>query len=113
MGSDEDKLFQNWPFREGFLKTKRSDSSRISGSDKTALIRKGNEFFNGGDYEKAKRIFITTGYSDGLIRLGDYYAGKSEPLEAFRMYWMAPAPDKVDYYLERMSKVIKKWMKEG
>ena len=81
--------------REGFLKVSSQRRTDISPKDRTALVRKANELFNAGQYEQAKRIFLTTGYSDGIIRMGDHYYKNNDHLEALRMYWMAPAPDKV------------------
>jgi hypothetical protein len=77
------------------------------------LIRKGNDLFNQKQYDLAKKIFMTTGYSDGLIRLGDVYMNQNLPLEAFRMYWLAPDRKKVDVMLEKTVGIIKKWLKEG
>ena len=95
--------------RPGFIKTGKSE---ISSSDKAALIRKGNEFFNSGNYETARRIFLTTGYSDGLIRMGDYYMKNKNPVDALKMYWIAPAPDRFEQISEQTAAVISKWLKE-
>jgi hypothetical protein len=54
------------------------------------LNRKGNVLFNSGDIEGARRIFITTGYSDGISRVGDYYRSKGRLVDALQMYWIAP-----------------------
>ena len=98
--------------REGLLKISRSDETAVQGPQRVALIRKGNELFNAGMIEQAKRVFITTGYGDGLSRIGDYYYDKEEPLEALRMYWMAPSPRKVENMMERMAAIVQKWLKE-
>ena len=84
----------------------------MTGSQRAALIRKGNELFNSGRIEEAKRVFLTTHYSDGLRRLGDHYTKKKQPLEAFRMYWLAPDRSKVDYLIERMANVVREWVRE-
>lgn len=99
--------------REGFIKLSSEHPEGLSGADKAALIRRGNTFFNSGEYEKAKRIFITTGYTDGLIRIGDWHLENNEPFEAIRMYWMAPAPDKVESWVCRASGAISKWLNEN
>ncbi len=96
----------------GFIKTVKPDKIAITSSDKAALIRKGNEFFNAGKYETAKRIFITTGYSDGLIRMGDYYAKNKNHADALKMYWIAPAPEQFEQISERTAFIISKWLKE-
>ncbi len=97
----------------GFLKVAKAVPSSLGGERKAALIRKGNALFNKGEFDLAKRIFITTGYSDGLIRIGDRYAKAGQPLEALRMYWMAPSPDKKAALVEKISQVIKQWLLEG
>ena len=98
--------------KEGLLKITRSQRSAIDEPQRVALIRKGNEFFNAGKIDQAKRIFITTGYGDGLTRIGDYHYGREEPLEALRMYWLAPSPKKIDYMMERITAIVQKWLSE-
>ena len=95
----------------GFLKT-GGENARISREQRAALIRRGNELFNKGDFSLAQRIFITTNYSDGLIRIGDHFAEGGKPLEALRAYWLAPCPEKVAVLIERVAKVMKQWLKE-
>ena len=97
---------------EGFIKLSSEQPTTLSSADKAALIRKGNLFFNNGEYEKAKRIFITTGYTDGLVRIGDWLLEHNEPLEAMRMYWIAPAPDKVEAWAGKAAGAISKWLGE-
>jgi len=99
--------------KEGFLKITESRSAEMSKEQRVALIRKGNDLFNQKQYDLAKKIFLTTGYSDGLIRLGDLYMNQNLPLEAFRMYWLAPDRKKVDAMLEKTVGIVKKWLKEG
>ena len=98
---------------EGFLKVSRSTPAPITDAQRVALNRKGNQLFNDRQFEKAKRIFLTTGYSDGLIRLGDYYYEQNEPFEALKMYWLAPAKDKVDTMVERMASVIQQCLADS
>jgi hypothetical protein len=99
--------------KEGFLKISESRAAELSKEQRVALIRKGNVLFNQKKYDLAKRIFLTTGYSDGLIRLGNLYMDQNMPLEAFRMYYLAPDRKKVDALLEKTVEIIKKWLKEG
>jgi len=99
--------------RGGFLKTTQESSTRISREQRVALIRRGNELFNKGDFELAQRIFATTKYSDGLIRIGDHFAEGGKPLEALRAYWIAPCPEKAAVLIERIAKVMKQWLLEG
>ena len=98
--------------REGFIKVTRPEAPLISSQQRVQLVRKGNELFSMGEYEQAKKIFVATAYSDGMIRLGDVYMKQGDPLSALQMYKMAPAPDKVRPIVEKMAKVIKKWLKE-
>ena len=98
--------------REGFLKVSSQKREGIPDSQKTALNRKANALFNSGQFEQAKRIFLTTGYSDGIIRMGDHYYEQNDHLEALRMYWMAPAPDKVERMMETITAIVQEWLGE-
>ena len=69
--------------------------------------------YNRGELELAQRIFVTTRYSDGLIRIGDKYLGEGKPLEALRLYWLAPAPDRTAAVVEQIAQVMKHWLAEG
>lgn len=80
---------------------------------RAALIRKGNELFNGGQIDVARRIFLTTRYTDGLVRLGDYYFENKQPLEAFRMYHAAPYRPRTGAMVERMAMIIRDWLREA
>jgi hypothetical protein len=99
--------------QEGFLKLGSSGRKALSAAERAALIRKGNEQYNFGNFDLAKRIFITTGYSDGLIRSGDKCMEKGEPLEALHLYWIAPSPEKVDMFIEKTASIIRRWLQEG
>ncbi len=111
MGSREE-LLHRLP-QEGFLKitaAKPEAPAKLAEGERVALIRKGNELFNLKKYELARKIFMTTGYSDGLIRLGDLYLKQSKPLEAFRMYLLAPDRKKVEAMLEKSVAVLRHWL---
>jgi len=108
--TDHRDVFNDSLAAPGFVKT--AERPTLDGSQRAALIRRGNEFFNSGKYEEAKRIFLTTRYTDGLIRLGDYYYKEQQILEAFRMYWVAPDRRKTDYLTERMAGVVRGWLKD-
>jgi hypothetical protein len=107
----KEELLKKVP-ESGFLKISHPEAAALPRDKRALLIRKGNELFNKEQIELAKKIFLTTGYTDGLIRLGDYYLGKNMALEAFRMYWLAPYPKRVNWMLERMVLVMKDWLKE-
>jgi len=106
---DIKKTFEKFEDQNSFIKV---SSSSVEGSTKAALNRKGNQLFNDGDIEAAKRIFITTGYSDGLSRVGDYYKTNNRPLEALKMYWIAPDRTKAQPLIEQLSFVLQSIMHE-
>jgi hypothetical protein len=97
----------------GFLKISEDSTAPLPREKRVALIRKGNELFNKGEFSLAQRIFITTRYTDGLIRMGDHYIKGGKPLEALRLYWLAPAPDKTAAIVEKIALVMKQWLAEG
>ncbi|RKY02653.1 MAG: hypothetical protein DRP54_01335 [Spirochaetes bacterium] len=85
----------------------------LSPKERLQLIRHGNELFNRGEIEKAARIFVTTSYKDGLIRIGDYYYfDRKEPLRALKYYIEAKYEKRIKELTERMAEVLKKWLKE-
>jgi hypothetical protein len=98
------KVFERFD-NPGFIKT--TAGHPIAGNQKAALNRKGNMLFNSGDVEGARRIFLTTGYSDGLSRMGDYYKSRGKPLEALKMYWIAPDRTKADPLIIQLSEIIR------
>jgi hypothetical protein len=98
--------------KDSFLKISALKPRELKKEERVALIRKGNELFNKGKYDLAKRIFITTGYSDGLIRLGDYYISIKQPIEALKMYWIAPHKKGVDRMIEKAARILGNWLKE-
>ena len=106
------------PEKENFLKNINKNFVKITDSgkkelkinDRVALNRKGNQFFNEGNIEVARRIFITTGYSDGLTRVGDYYYKNNNYLEALKMYSIAPAPEKKDELIKKISNIVINWL---
>jgi len=98
------KILEKFDDKNAFIKV--TEPSPVEGSDKAALNRKANQKFNEGDIEGARRIFMTTGYSDGLSRTGDYYKSKDRPLEALRMYWMGHDKNKAQPLIEQLSFLI-------
>ena len=101
---DYKMVFEKHKDQNSFIKTTKKPA--IDGSQKAALNRNGNILYNSGDIEGARRIFITTGYSDGLVRIGDYYNSKGRPLDALRMYWIAPDRKKAEPIIMQLSTVI-------
>jgi hypothetical protein len=81
-------LFDRFP-ADGLIKTADLPTPGVEPDRKAKLNRKGNELFNTGDVEAARRVFQTTGYSDGLIRVGERYMAERRPLDALKMYRLA------------------------
>jgi len=98
---DIKKSFEKFDKQNSFIR--ETVNKDVKGSQKAELNRKGNQLFNNGNIEAAKRIFMTTGYSDGLSRVGDYYKSKNRPLEALRMYWLAPDKTKAQPLIEQLA----------
>ncbi|MDR1971490.1 MAG: hypothetical protein LBQ46_06170 [Treponema sp.] len=107
---DYKKVFDKFEDQGFFLKT--SAKAGLDGAVKVSLNRRGNTLFNQGDIEGARRIFITTGYSDGLCRIGDYYQSKGRLLDALKMYWIAPDHSKSEPIIIRLSDLIRNLIKE-
>lgn len=93
-----------------FIKT-TSDTSTLSTRDKVALNRKGNELFNNGDVEKARKIFFATGYSDGLTRVGKNYEENKRPLDALKQYILAHNEKRTEDLCEKFATVISNALK--
>ncbi len=94
----------------GLVKSSDLPVQKLTAEQKASLNRKGNTLFNEGDVESARRIFVTTGYSDGLTRVGDFYAKKGRSLDALKMYWLAHNRRKADALIEKMACLIKALM---
>jgi len=101
---DYRSVFEKEQGQNTFIKT--TARAAIDSNQKAALNRKGNALFNSGDIEGARRIFLTTGYSDGLVRIGDHYKSKGRPLDALKMYWIAPDRKKAEPIIAQLSAVI-------
>ncbi len=96
----------------GLIKSASPKAPEISKAQKVALIRKGNELFNTGNIEQAKKIFLTTRYTDGLIRIGDYYQKQNRYLQALQMYVIAPENHRKERLVEKMAVVVRNWLYE-
>ena len=107
---DYKKIFDKFEDQNTFIKTTKKPV--IDGAQKAALNRKGNVLYNSGDIEGAKRIFLTTGYSDGLSRVGDAYKAQNRYLDALRMYQIAPDPKKCESIVMQLSTIIKNLIHE-
>ena len=107
---DIKKTFEKFDDGNAFIKV--TTPAPVESSQKAALNRKGNQLFNEGDIEGARRVFMTTGYSDGLSRVGDFYKSKDRLLEALKMYWIAPDRKKSGLLIEQLSGIMKNLLHE-
>jgi len=107
---DIKKTFEKFDDQSVFVKV--SAPAPVEGSQKAALNRKGNQLFNQGDIEGARRVFMTTGYSDGLSRVGDNYKSNNRPLEALYMYWIAPDRTKAQPLIEQLAYILQSQIHE-
>jgi hypothetical protein len=102
---DHKKIFGRFEDQKTFIKTVKKPV--VDGAAKAALNRKGNLLFNSGDIESSRRIFLTTGYSDGLSRVGDAYLSRGMYLDALRMYWMAAEKTKAEPVIMRLAALLR------
>ncbi len=103
---------ENHSIPDGFIKVTDKPVSALTSEQKVILNRKGNVLFNEGKVNEAARIFITTGYSDGLTRVGDVLLKKSKSLEALKYYLLANNKKKSGALLEQVAGVISAITKE-
>ena len=97
--------------QEGFIKVTDSPVKTLTPKQKVILNRKANVLFNEGNIEGARRIYITTGYSDGLIRVGDIYKEQKQPLKALKRYYLAHNKAKCEELYEKIASVISELIK--
>ena len=97
---------------EGFIKVTDNPVGGLTSEQKVILNRKANAMFNAGNIEDARRIYITTGYSDGLTRVGDYYMNKNESLKALKAYYLAHNKRDAEPIYENLAKVISTIIKD-
>jgi len=107
---DYKSIFENKEAESVFYKV--TTPSAIGSAEKAVLNRKGNILLNDGDFENARRIFLTTGYSDGLIRIGDHYRSQGRIIDALNMYWIAPDRKKAEPIIGKLSMIIQSLLNE-
>ena len=90
-----------------FIKVTENALTPLSSEQKVVLNRRGNQLFNESFINEAQRIFVTTGYSDGLTRVGDYYIAHDNTLEALRMYCLAKNKRKSDPIIDSLVRLIR------
>jgi hypothetical protein len=56
---------------------------------------------------------MTTGYSDGLTRVGDSFMKKNQPLTALKFYCLAKNKNKCEPIYEKIAGTIGLLFKEG
>ncbi|MBB5218379.1 MULTISPECIES: hypothetical protein [Treponema] len=96
----------------GFIKTTDFQTVPLSDQQKVALNRRANALFNEGKFDMAERIYVTTGYSDGLSRTGDRYLEKKDYLNAIRMYTLAHNQRKSAPIIEKIASVVSVMLKD-
>ncbi|HON89352.1 MAG TPA: hypothetical protein P5519_00110 [Spirochaetia bacterium] len=96
---------------DALLKQTDYPNKELSPADKAQLNRKGNIFYNEGKIELARRIYQTTGYSDGLIRIGEYYLQHEQPIEALKMFKLAHDDAKTQALAKIAAEAIKTLLK--
>ena len=96
---------------DGFIKVTDNPVKGLTSEQKDILNRKANAMFNAGNIEDARRIFITTGYSDGLTRVGNYYSSNNEPLKALKVYYLAHNSRNAEPIYENIAKVLSSILK--
>ena len=94
------------------IKKGNDKKKRVDPSTRVQLIRKGNEFLSEGNIESAEKIFVTTDYKDGLVRLGDYYLEKNNLYKCAQMYFMSENQSKIDAFCKRSALIIEKLLNQ-
>jgi hypothetical protein len=107
---DYKKIFEKIGDENYFIKN--TTGPKLDGALKVSLNRRGNLLYNQGDIEGARRIFLTTAYSDGLCRIGDYYKSQGRLLDALRMYWIAPDRAKAETLIVGLADLVRKFINE-
>ena len=97
----------------GFIKVTDRPVENLTDQQKVILNRKANDLFNQGKIDMAERIFITTGYSDGLTRCGDEHLKKNEYMEALKLYVLAHNKRKSEPLTEKLAGIISILLKNG
>ncbi len=111
MNDDLKKQIDSKQGSDGFIKVTDQPVDSLSAQQRVVLNRKANALFNEGKIEMAERIFITTGYSDGLTRVGDVYAKKNDYLKALKLYLLAHNKRKSEPLIEKLSSVVSAMLK--
>lgn len=106
-----DDILKNFP-EGGLIKTVDEPNKALSASEKVQLNRRGNVLFNSGEIETARRIFQTTGYSDGLNRVGEEYLKQGKPVDALKMFKLSHDDSRSAELIEKAAIAIRKIMED-
>lgn len=106
MNNDLKKEFDKHGNLGGFIKVTDSPISSLTSEQKVVLNRKGNTLLNQGKVLEARRLFITTGYSDGLSRVADVSLQNKNELDALKLYWLAHNKRKAEPLIKKLADVI-------
>lgn len=112
MDADLKKQIESRQDAGGFIKVTDEPVSDLTSQQKVALNRKANALFNEGKIAMAQRIFITTGYSDGLTRCGDKALEQNRPIDALKLYLLAHNKRKSEPLIEKLSGVLSMLLRE-
>lgn len=104
-----DTIFEKFP-DGGLIKTVDKPNEKLSSEQKVQLNRRGNVLLNDGDVESARRIFQTTGYSDGLMRVGEAYMGMGRPIEALKMFKLSHDTVRSDALIEKAALAVREML---
>lgn len=107
----DESIFEKFP-EGGLIKTVDEPSQALKPDQKVQLNRRANQLFNEGDIEAARRIFQTTGYSDGLIRVGERYLEDGRPIDALKMFKLAHDEGKGAELVQRAALAIRKMLED-
>ncbi len=112
MITDSNELIKNHPSSGGFIKSSEQPIGMLSAEQKVQLNRRGNVLFNEGDIDGAKRLFLTTGYSDGLNRIADLYKKNGDDLSALKLYTLAHNKNQADNIIQKIAAVVSTLLEE-
>lgn len=112
MNDDLKKKINSLAGGTGFIKLTDTPVDGLTAEQKVILNRKGNVLLNEGKTEEAKRIFITTGYSDGLTRIGNNYLEKNKSIAALKLFLLAHNKKKEEMLVEKMASIISIMLKD-
>ncbi len=107
----DDTVLKYFP-EGGLIKTVDEPNLELSPEQKVHLNRRGNALFNKGEIETARRIFQTTGYSDGLMRVGESYLGSGRPIDALKMFKLSHDQPRTAELAEKAALAIRKMLDE-